>query len=88
MGKIISLEGPVELWNGELALRIPLSAGGEGLISSALGVGESDGTYLNIIIQPWLAKMLKLAAGSIVIVDNRNGKLNISRSPTNGSSSR
>lgn len=35
-------------------LRIPLAAGGDTLASLARGIGNSDGEYLSVVIQPWL----------------------------------
>lgn len=79
----ISLEGPVEKYKGQLALRIPLDAGGYELAPFAVGIGAIDGGFLAIIIQSWLAEQLNVGEGSLVFVDNRNGKLNITRSPAN-----
>lgn len=87
MTEFISLEGPVEMWNGEFTLRIPLEAGGAALMDCARGIGQSDGEYLNIVIKPWLAEKLQISNGSIVIVDNRDGKFNITRSEANDSPS-
>ena len=87
MPEFISLEGPVEMWNGELTLRIPLEAGGAALMDCARGIGQSDGEYLNMVIKPWLAEKLQISNGSIVIVDNRDGKFNITRSEANDSPS-
>jgi hypothetical protein len=64
-------------------LRIPLAAGGDKLAPLALGIGESDGEFLNVVIQPWLAEKLRIAAGSLVVVDNANGKFTITRSGAN-----
>jgi hypothetical protein len=83
MADAISLEGPVELVNGKLMIRIPLAAGGDKLAPLAHAIGEIDGEYLNVVIQPWLAEKLRIAAGSIVVVDNRNGKFTITRSAAN-----
>ena len=79
----ISLEGPVELINGRLTLRIPLAGGGDKLAPLASGIGETDGEYLNVVIQPWLAEKLRIGAGSLVFVDNKNGKFTITRSAAN-----
>jgi hypothetical protein len=54
-------------------------------VQCARGIGHVDGEYLNIVIQPWLAEKLRIAAGSLVFVDNRDGKLNITRSASNDS---
>ena len=81
--EIISLEGPVELYGDQLALRIPLDAGGSQLAPLARGIGVVDGLFLNIIIKPWLAEKLNIALGSLVVVDNKNGKFTISRSAAN-----
>jgi hypothetical protein len=79
----ISLEGPVELVNGKLMIRIPLAVGGDRLAPLAGGIGEIDGEYLIVVIQPWLAEKLRIAEGSLVIVDNENGKFTITRSAAN-----
>jgi len=83
MNDYISLEGPLELINGQLVLQIPLSAGGDKLAQFAKGIGEVDDKYLNVIIQPWLAEQLRISEGSLVFVDNKNGKFNITRSASN-----
>ena len=79
----ISIEGPVEMIDGILTLRIPLSVGGEQLAPLARGIGRIEGQLLCLHIKPWLAEKLQIGAGSLVVVDNRNGKLNITRSAAN-----
>ena len=79
----ISLEGPVELIDGKLTIRIPLAAGGAQLAPLARGIGETDGEYLSVVIQPWLAEKLRIGEGSLVFVDNKNGKFTITRSAAN-----
>jgi hypothetical protein len=83
MAEVISLEGPVEMVDGELAILIPLEAGGAALAPLASGIGEIDGEFLKVVIRPWLAEKLRIGAGSLVIVDNANGKFTITRSPAN-----
>lgn len=83
MAEVVSLEGPVEIVNGELAILIPLEAGGAVLAPLAKGIGEVDGEFLKVVIQPWLAEKLRIGAGSLVIVGNVNGKLTITRSAAN-----
>ncbi|MBN1319642.1 MAG: hypothetical protein JXA87_02270 [Thermoleophilia bacterium] len=80
---VVSLEGPVELVEGKLTLRIPLSAGGQELVEAARGLGEIDGEYLVVVIAPWLAEHLGIEAGSLVAVDNEDGRFHIVRSATN-----
>ena len=83
MVDVVWLEGPVEVVNGELAILIPLEAGGAVLAPLAKGIGEIDGEFLKVVIRPWLAEKLRIGAGSLVIVDNTNGKFTITRSPAN-----
>lgn len=83
MTEIVSLEGPVEFIEGRLMIRIPLEAGGDKLAPFAQGIGESDGEYLIVVIQPWLAEKLRIGEGSLVVIDNRNGKFTITRSDVN-----
>jgi hypothetical protein len=79
----LSLEGPVELVDGRLVLRIPVEAGGDRLAPLAKGIGEVVDGCLEVVIQPWLAEKLRVAQGSLVVVDDRDGKFNIARSAAN-----
>jgi hypothetical protein len=85
MPEVTSLQGPLELVDGDLMLRIPLSVGGDKLAPSAKGIATVDGEYLNVVIQPWLAEKLRIGEGSLVFVDNQGGKFNITRSAANDS---
>ena len=77
MEDITSLEGPLESIDGKLMLRIPLAAGGQALVACSRGIGVVDGDFLTVVIQPWLSSKLGVSAGSMMTVDNRNGKFNI-----------
>jgi hypothetical protein len=77
MSEIISLDGPVEEVDGELVLLIPLEAGGDVLADKARGIGAVDGEFLKVTIPQWLATKLGITAGTIVNVNNKNGKFNI-----------
>jgi hypothetical protein len=81
----IPVEGPVELIDGKLILRIPLDMGGVGIAAFALGIGEVDSRNLNVAIQPWLAQKLRIGPGSIVCVsvDTAEGNFRITRSAAN-----
>ena len=74
---VTSLEGPVEKIDGKLMLLIPLGAGGGRLIECSRGIAEIEGDLLKIVIQDWLADLLRIQAGSRVSVDNKDGKFNI-----------
>jgi hypothetical protein len=82
----VSLTGPVELVDDHLALRIPLAAGGDRLAPLARGIGVVEGDYLVVVILSWLAEKLDVRAGSLVDVDNRDGRFTITRSPKNDES--
>jgi hypothetical protein len=69
--------------DGKLAILIPLEAGGAVLAPLATGIGQIDGEFLKVVIQPWLAEKLRIGAGSLVIVDNMQGQLRITRSAAN-----
>lgn len=77
MDKITSLVGPVEKIDGKLVLLIPLDAGGEELIECSRGIAEIDGEDLKVTISDCLAEKIGIHEGSVVRVDNRNGKFNI-----------
>jgi hypothetical protein len=78
-----SLEGPVELVNDKLVIRIPLSAGGDKLINCAGKIGRVEGNNLVVIIPFWLAEKLRISVGSMVFVDNKDNKFTITRSGSN-----
>jgi len=74
---VTTLEGPIEDVDGKLTMRIPLESGGKELISCSSGIGQVVGSELHVVIPPWFAEKLGIAVGTIVVVDNRDGKLNI-----------
>ncbi len=59
------------------------SAGGDKLAPLAHGIGTVDHNHLIVTIQPWLAEKLRIALGSLVVVDNVNGKFTVTRSASN-----
>ena len=79
----IFIEGPAEIVDGHLTLMIPLSVGGDKLVALARGIGHVNGENLLIVLQPWLAQKLEIGPGCLVVVDNANGKLTITRSDAN-----
>jgi hypothetical protein len=72
-----SLEGPVDLVDGRLTLVIPLEARGCEFIQCSNGIAEVDGESLNVRIPDWMADKLGIREGSLVQVDNKDGKFNI-----------
>ena len=83
MSDVVSIEGPVELEDGRLTLRIPLNEGGDKLAPLTKGIGGIEGDDLVVVIQPWLAEKLSIGAHSLVVVDNTEGKFRITRSAAN-----
>jgi hypothetical protein len=63
--------------NGEPVLLIPLAAGGRELAKCSRGISEITGDCLRVVIRPWLAEKLRIGDGTLVRVDNRNGKFNV-----------
>jgi hypothetical protein len=78
------IQGPVNLIDGKLTLKIPLEYGA-GLVECSRGIGEVSDGHLVIIIEDWLAEKLGLVDGSIVIVQKLNGKFNLRKKPTDSS---
>ena len=81
--EIVSITGPVEEVGGRLMIRIPLWMGGRALAPLCRSVSTIEDDHLVVIIRPWLAQQLRIGAGSVVDVDNRNGKFTITRSDEN-----
>jgi hypothetical protein len=71
------MQGPIEQIDGQLVLLIPLDAGGADLAPFATGISEIVGDVLRVDIPDWIARKLNLTIGTIVEVDNANGKFNI-----------
>jgi hypothetical protein len=81
MEEHVSLGGPVEKLGEEFVLRIPLEAGGDILHQNARQISRIDGEFLVVPIPSWLAEKLGIGEGSEVIVDNRDGKFNLTVAP-------
>jgi hypothetical protein len=77
MNEEISLEGPVQLVDEKLVLLIPLEEGGSEFLECTRGIGEVHGKYLKIVLQPWLAGLLRIDVGDRVVVSNEGGKFGI-----------
>ena len=77
MDSVTSLEGPVDLVDGQLVIQIPLDAGGSAFVACARGIGHVEGDDLVITIPAWLAAQLGITDGTTVQIDNRDGKFNI-----------
>jgi hypothetical protein len=80
---MVSIEGPIELHGDQLALRIPLEAGGQQLAPYARGIGCIEDGVLIVVVKPWMAERLNIALGSLVFVHNRNGRFSVTRSAAN-----
>ena len=77
MNDVISLEGPVLKVDGQLALMIPLTAGGSELVECSRGISEIDGEFLKIILPEFLVGLLRVEEGDLVWIHNTDGKFNI-----------
>jgi hypothetical protein len=77
MDNVTSLQGPIEKIDGKLTMLIPLEAGGDQFIECSRGISEIEGKYLRITIPEWLSGTLRIEEGSLVSVNNANGKFNI-----------
>jgi len=77
MTEFISLTGPIEQIGDKLMLRIPLTMGGDKLVSCSQGISTIQDGILCIEVKDWLAQKLSISEGSLVTVDNTNGKFNI-----------
>jgi hypothetical protein len=77
----IFLTGPIEREGDRLILRIPLDAGGEQLHLVCENISEIDGEDLVVAIPNWLAEHIQVGEGTMVTVDDRWGKFNITKEP-------
>jgi hypothetical protein len=77
MEKLMSLQGPVLMVNGQLTLLVPVEDAGAELMDCSRGISEVAGACLKIAIPDWLAGMLCIEEGDIVGVSNWDGKLHI-----------
>ena len=75
--EVVSLEGPVLKINDELALMIPLEAGGSELVDYSRGISTVEGAYLKIVIPEPIVGMLRIEEGDLVWIHNTGGKFNI-----------
>ena len=77
MSDVVSLEGYVLKRDGQLLLLIPLDACGEDFVECSRGISEVEEGFLKIVIPEWLAGMLRIEEGDLVVVSNANGKFGI-----------
>jgi len=77
MNEAVSLQGLVEMINGELVLMIPLDAISADLLESSRGTSEVHDAYLKIAIPCCLAGLLRFEKGDLVCVHNMDGQFNI-----------
>jgi hypothetical protein len=74
---VASLEGPLLKRDGQLLLLIPLHARGEDFVECSRGISELEDGFLKIAIPEWLAGMLQVEEGDLVVISNANGKFGI-----------
>jgi hypothetical protein len=79
MSDIVSLYGPIEREGSRLVIRIPLDQGGGDLHLVCQQISEIDGDDLVVPIPDWLAEKIQVGEGTMVYVDNRGGKFNITK---------
>jgi hypothetical protein len=77
MSDPVSVKSSIELIDGQLTLRIPLDEGGEELISCTSRFASVESDYLYITLPDWMTERLGVSEGSVVVVDNRDGKFNV-----------
>jgi hypothetical protein len=75
----VSLRGPIEREGSRLVLRIPLDEGGCDLHLVCPPIAEIDCDDLVVPIPDWLAQKIAVGEGTIVHVDNRGGRFNITK---------
>ena len=74
-----AMEGPVERLGDRLVLRVPLEDGGDQLHAVASTSSYVENGDLVVELPEWLAKRMDLEEGTSVHVDDRWGRLNITR---------
>ena len=77
MTALTTLEGPVEMIDGVLSLRIPRTLAEPDLVASLHGTGQIDEMSLTVRLPDAVAVDLGLTPGSRVAVDNRGGNFSI-----------
>ena len=77
MEEVVQLEGSVLKVDGKLMLLIPLDEGGENFVECSRGISEVENGCLKIVIEEWLAGVLRIEIGDLVVISNTNGKFGI-----------
>ena len=77
MEEVVQLEGPVLKVDGKLMLVIPLEEGGAEFVDCSRGISQVENGCLKIVIEEWLAGILRVEEGDKVVVSNANGKFGI-----------
>jgi hypothetical protein len=58
-------------------LLIPLNEGGDEFVECSQGISEIENGFLKIVIPEWLAGMIRVEEGDLVVISNANGKFGI-----------
>jgi len=83
VSEIGTMTGPVVEHEGYFWLIIPLGQGGKHFIDCSKGVSLVEDGYLKIFIAARVAEGLGIRNGSMVQINNRDGKLNIRLADSN-----
>ncbi|MBE7159400.1 MAG: hypothetical protein INR62_13380 [Rhodospirillales bacterium] len=75
----LALQGPVERRGNQFIFRVPLEAGGHQLKNVAHATAFEEGNDLVVLLPDWLATRMQLCEGAELHIDDRWGRLNITR---------
>jgi len=63
--------------DGKLVLNVPLANGGSEFVECSKGISKVEEKYLKIVVPDWMATKMGFGKGSLVDINNRDGKLHI-----------
>lgn len=78
-----TITGPAVEHGGNFWLIIPLEPGGKHFVDCTKGTSIVEDGYLKIFIAARVAEVIGIRNGSIVQIDNRDGKLNVQLTNSN-----
>ena len=79
MSDYVSIDGPIEMIDGRMLVRIPLEPYGKSLVDCTQSLSFIADDHLCIEIHEWMLEKLEMNAADLLHIDNANGEFNMRR---------
>ena len=77
MDDYVSIDGPIEVIDDRMFVRIPLEPYGKSLVSCTKSISFIADDHLCIEIHEWMLEKLEMSATDLLHINNDNGEFNM-----------